>query len=126
MSTAIIIDVGGTLIKGELDDSPLGQALAAKLPFTWEATAWGEELYGEINRPVSGVNQDTLEEMEIGELAYHQSNNWFCLFFGPTPMSHDTEPRAAVPVCRVGEVFASSSELDELGHEITALVRRAD
>ena len=126
MSTAIIIEVGGTRIKGELDNSPLGQALAAQLPFTWEATTWGEELYGEIDKPVMGVKQDTLEEMEIGELAYHQSNNWFCLFFGPTPMSHDTEPRAAVPICRVGEVYASSMELDELGHEVSAEIRKAD
>ncbi|KIX12071.1 cyclophilin-like fold protein [Dethiosulfatarculus sandiegensis] len=126
MSTAIIIEVGGTRIKGELDNSPLGRALAAQLPFTWEATTWGEELYGEIDKPVMGVKQDTLEEMEIGELAYHQSNNWFCLFFGPTPMSHDTEPRAAVPICRVGEVYASSMELDELGHEVSAEIRKAD
>jgi hypothetical protein len=32
--------------------------------------------------------------MNVGNLDWHAPNQWFCLFFGPTPASSGDEPAA--------------------------------
>jgi hypothetical protein len=63
--------------------------------------------------------------MEVGDLAYHAPNRWFCLFFGPTPASRGQEPRAAVPVQKVGRVTGDWTKVKALGESVKALIEAA-
>lgn len=80
--------------EAELDDSETARAIARALPIRARARRWGEEIYFQIDvdRPLSG---DARETMEVGELAYWPPGKAFCIFFGPTPASRGSEPRAA-------------------------------
>jgi hypothetical protein len=112
-------------LQGEFNDSPAGQALAAALPLTWQAQRWGEEYYGNLDKPVGEHPGPMQENMAVGDLAWYAPNNWFCLFFGPTPMSTGPQPRAAVPVQKVGTMQGDWDALSALGPEITFSIERA-
>ena len=60
--------------------------------------------------------------MEVGDLGCHAPNGWFCLFFGPTPASRGQEPRAAVPVQKVGRVTGDWTTVKALGESVKALI----
>ncbi len=49
-------------------------------------------------------SSDARVEMKVGELAYWAPGSAFCIFFGRTPVSEGSEPRAASPVNPLGEV----------------------
>lgn len=125
MATAIRILIGDWEIKGELNDGPAGRALAAALPLKWEAELWGNEFYGSLDKDVASAPGPMQEKMAVGDLAWHAPNGWFCLFFGPTPLSRGPEPMAAVPVQPVGRVSGDWGELKARGPRITALIQAA-
>jgi hypothetical protein len=63
--------------------------------------------------------------MNIGDLGWYASNQWFCLFFGPTPASSGDVPTAAVPILTVGNVQGDWTALGEMGGTITARLEKA-
>jgi hypothetical protein len=63
--------------------------------------------------------------MDVGDLAYHAQSGWFCLFFGPTPASQGKEPRAAVPVQKVGRVTGDWEAVKGLSESLKATVQAA-
>lgn len=77
-------------------------AIADALPLEGEATRWGDELYFSTDVDVSA--EDTQTEIPVGGIAYWPQGQALCLFWGPTPASHDNEPRAAAPVNVVGQL----------------------
>ncbi|SDZ82885.1 hypothetical protein SAMN04488065_0619 [Haloplanus vescus] len=87
-----------------LDESPTTrEAIADALPLSGTATRWGDELY--FRTPVDVDAEPTARaEVEPGTLAYWPQGNALCLFWGPTPASSGTEPRAASPVNVVARV----------------------
>ena len=96
----------GTLeLSGQLNDSPTAKALLALLPATVRMSRWGDEYYGALPQAL-GVEEapDARELMAVGELAYWPPGNALCVFFGPTPVSTGTEPRAASPVNPLGRL----------------------
>jgi hypothetical protein len=122
MSRPIIIKIGEVELQGEFFDTPAGRAMAQALPIDCQWSRWGEEYYG-TTRPGFGTYPGaTTELMEVGDLAYHAQSGWFCLFFGPTPASHGQEPRAAVPVLKVGKVNGDWAAVKTLGESMTARV----
>ena len=125
MPTPIVIKVQGLELKGEFNDTPAGQALAANLPFSWRASTWGDEYYGSISNPADPPSGGETSQMEVGDLGYYPPNNWFCLFFGPTPASSGDAPVAAVDLHRVGFISADWSQVKALGPGINAQVERA-
>jgi hypothetical protein len=79
------------------DEAPATRdALAAALPLAGDATRWGDELY--VRTDVDVPAENPREEVPVGALAYWPRGNAVCLFWGPTPASHGSEPRAASPV----------------------------
>lgn len=68
---------------------------------------------------------ETQEVMKIGDWAYWQPVNAFCLFFGPTPVSSGTEPSAAGPVYLVGSVIGDWATVRALGGTVRASLQRA-
>ncbi|WP_435066851.1 cyclophilin-like fold protein [Haloplanus sp. C73] len=100
-----VVAVDGTEMDATwLDESPeTRRAIADALPIDGQATRWGDELYFRI--PVDVDAEPTARaEVEPGTIAYWPSGNALCLFWGPTPASTGTEPRAASPVNVVARI----------------------
>lgn len=117
----INISVGALNLKAELYDNPTGNAIKDALPITSSALTWGDEIYFET--PVSAdIEPDAKAEVEVGELAFYDPMNAFCIFFGPTPMSYGEQPVAAAPVNVFGRLLSTPvEELQQIrsGEKIT-------
>jgi uncharacterized protein len=105
MAADIRILLEGGELPAHLDDSPTAVAVADALPLQSTANRWGDEVYFTI--PVradeaSGARQDML----VGELAYWPAGASFCIFFGPTPVSTGSAPRAYSNVNPFGHIDA--------------------
>ncbi len=92
---------GGLRVEVELDEE-VGRRLLDHVPFTSVANRWGDEVYFEL--PLDLGLRGERVEMEVGEVAYWPEGNSLCIFFGPTPVSREGEPRAYSPVRPVGRV----------------------
>jgi hypothetical protein len=94
-----VVEVDGTEIGATwADESPeTRSAIADALPIDGSATRWGDELYFRIPVDVP-AEANARAEVEPGTVAYWPQGNALCLFWGPTPASTDSEPRAASPV----------------------------
>jgi hypothetical protein len=125
MPQAIRIRIGRVELKGELFDTPAGKAMAEALPLECHWSRWGDEYYGTTQPGFGSYAGATTDLMEVGDLAYHDQSGWFCLFFGPTPASRGTEPRAAVPVLKVGKVKGDWAAVKDLGESVKATVEPA-
>jgi hypothetical protein len=103
MPRKITISAGKVSLPATLNDSASALAIGQALPIEARANRWGEEIYFEI--PVAlEESGDARAEMRVGELAYWAPGSAFCIFFGPTPVSPGSTPRAASPVNPLGEV----------------------
>ncbi len=95
----------GTVI-GELNPnrSPKTYELIVKaLPFESTAYRWGEEVF--FSTPVSVEEENAVEVVDYGTIAYWPPGNALCLFFGPTPVSRSPdEIRPYSPVNVLGKV----------------------
>ncbi len=101
--TDLIIEVGGARWEVALYDNAAAKALCAALPQTVSMDRWGDEYYGRLpaKLPSHGESRDLYE---IGEVALWPPGNAFCIFFGPTPASHGSEPRMASPGVPLGKI----------------------
>ncbi|UWG50416.1 Uncharacterized protein AArcCO_1103 [Halalkaliarchaeum sp. AArc-CO] len=99
---AIEVD-GRELAAGWIDDTPeTRSAIADALPVSGDAARWGDELYFEI--PVEVPAENARAQVPVGAVAYWPQGNALCLFWGPTPASDGSQPRAASPVNVVAEL----------------------
>ena len=110
MAHDIRLRIGDLEFDAELNDSETARAIHDVLPITGEGSRWGEEFYFGIDVH-QGPADDARAEMAVGELAYWPPGNVFCIFFGPTPASLGSEPRAASPVNPVGHITGDCSQL---------------
>ena len=90
-------------MEAELSDNETGQKIFESLPIEGQVNRWGEEIYFSIPVNLSEAS-DARQEMEVGELGYWPPGTAFCIFFGPTPASHDQIPRAASNVNPFGMI----------------------
>ena len=123
MPQPIVVQIHHIALRGELFDTPAGRAMAEALPIECRWSRWGEEYYGETRPAFGDYPGEATDLMEVGDLAYHAQSDWFCLFFGPTPASKAGEPRAAVPVQKVGRVEGDWAAVRGLGPSVTATLR---
>jgi uncharacterized protein len=99
----IRITAGSVSVEADLADSPTAEKLFAALPITGSGNRWGDEIYFSI--PVEAdLESDARAEMAVGEIAYWPPGSAFCIFWGPTPASSGSEPRAASPVNVLGQI----------------------
>lgn len=96
------------VLKAELFDTPTGQSVWDSLPVTTQVMTWGDEFYFGIPAQAD-LEPEAGTVVEIGALAYWPTMPAFCVFFGPTPVSHGQEARAASPV----NVFGKLLEIDQ-------------
>lgn len=120
----IAIQAEELTLQAELDDCATTTRILAALPFEARANRWGDEIYFEI--PVSAVLEDDARaEVEVGQVAYWPPGRALCLFFGPTPMSEDEQPRAASPVNVVGRIHGDPRALRNVRDGTRIKVRAA-
>ena len=99
----ITITAGDVSLPAELNDSPTAQKIWDVLPIEGRANIWGDEIYFSI--PIEAdLEPDARAEVEVGELGYWPPGNAFCIFYGPTPASSGSQPRAASQVNILGRV----------------------
>lgn len=104
----IRIRAGTIEMEAELNDSPTARLVWQALPIEGRANRWGEEIYFSI--PVNtGGEPDARQDVEVGDLGYWPPGSAFCIFFGPTPVSSGSQPRAASPVNLVGKVTGDAT-----------------
>jgi len=104
----IVTEATGRVI-GEIDERKnpeTGQAIWDGLPIEAKANRWGEEIYFEI--PVKIREENSQQDVEIGDLAYWPPGSAFCIFFGRTPVSKGDKPRAYSPVNVFGRILGDA------------------
>lgn len=104
----ILITAGDLSLSAVLNENPTAQQIWDRLPMEGSANVWGEEIYFEI--PIGADSEpDARAEVEVGELGYWPMGRAFCIFFGPTPVSTDEQPRAYSPVNILGQVSGDAT-----------------
>ncbi len=109
----IVITAGDVTVTAELNESPTGQEVWESLPIQAHANTWGDEIYFEI--PVTRAQApDARAEVDVGTLGYWPAGSAFCIFFGPTPVSNGSQPRAYSPVNVIGSVTGDVTALQRV------------
>lgn len=107
MKTKISISVGPVALEAELLDTPTANRILDILPIEGSANVWGDEIYFDI--PLSlELEADARADVAVGDLAYWPAGPAFCIFFGPTPVSTDEQPRAYSPVNVFGRLLGDA------------------
>jgi hypothetical protein len=121
----MLIHAGAVALAAELNDGPTADALWAALPIEGRANRWGDEIYFDI--PVTAREEPSARtEMAVGEVAYWPPGSAFCIFFGPTPVSHGSEPRAYSPVNPVGRVDGDATRFRGVSQGAPVSLTRAE
>lgn len=106
-------------MEAELNQSNTAKAIWEKLPIEGKVNTWGDEIYFEI--PVKKDLEDGVEVVKEGDLAYWPEGQCFCIFFGKTPVSTETEIKPASAVTLVGKLLGDPKEWQRVkgGQKIT-------
>jgi len=107
MGRAIRIIAGEVTATAELNETRTATAIWETLPIEARAQTWGDEIYFGIG--VRAEAEAAKAVVALGDLAYWPPGSAFCIFFGPTPMSHGDEIRPASPVTVVGRVVGDAA-----------------
>jgi uncharacterized protein len=115
-------DIAATAV---LADCPTAEAIWSALPIVALAHRWGKEIYFEIPVWLDPAH-DAREVLEPGELGYWPDGHAFCIFWGPTPASRDTEIRAYSPVNPFGRLEGDPLVFDPVLSGTEIRVERAE
>ncbi|UCE75089.1 MAG: hypothetical protein JSV56_05135 [Methanomassiliicoccales archaeon] len=96
-----------------IDKNPeTADAIIKALPFEGPAHVWGDEIY--FNIPVGASEENSQQEMEMGDIAFWPMGNAMCIFFGPTPVSDDEKPKAYSPVNLFARIVGDAKVLKKV------------
>lgn len=110
--------IDGKEFEIELYDNGSADALYESLPQNISMSRWGGEYYGSLSGRIPSKGKTT-EYFKEGEVALWPTGNAFCIFFGPTPVSHDGRPKMASPGVPFGKIVKGSlDDLDAMGGRI--------
>ena len=102
----VAVITGSENITIELDDtnSPKTYANILKLlPFSVNAHIWGEEIYTDES-PINQPEENSMDLVNLNDVAYWPSGKAICIFFGPTPIGKKGEIKPYSPVNVVGKI----------------------
>ena len=119
----ISISVGGIQVLARLDDNETADKVWEALPISASASTWGDEIY--FRTPVQAEEEEEVETVEMGAVAYWPPGQAICLFFGPTPMSVGNEIRPASPVNVFGSIEGDPTVLKSVSSGEHIAVERA-
>ena len=110
----IRITAGEVSLEADLNASATAKQLLEALPITGRGNRWGDEIYFSI--PVEADEDPAARaDMQVGEIAYWPPGSAFCIFWGPTPASRGSEPRAASPVNPLGKIDGDATQFGAVG-----------
>ena len=118
------ITAGGVSRTAILSANRTARAVWNELPIEGRANRWGDEIYFSI--PVDMAEDDSQEEVAVGDIAYWPPGSALCIFWGPTPASHAEEPRAASPVNVFGHIAEGATEFSSVKSGERVRVERID
>ena len=99
----IKIFTGDIEAETELENTPTAKAVYNALPLDGAANRWGDEIYFVIPVRVD-MEKNAIDVVEEGDVAYWPEGSCFCIFFGKTPASKESEIRAASKVNVFGKI----------------------
>ena len=114
------ITAGAVNVTATLNDSVTAGLVWDALPFEAPAGTWGDEIYFTI--PVEADEEQAVEMVEMGAVAYWPPGSALCLFFGLTPMSRGDEIRPASAVNVLGSVDDDLTILKQVNPGDTIIV----
>ncbi|MFO7931253.1 MAG: cyclophilin-like fold protein [Desulfosalsimonas sp.] len=79
----IVLDFGSFELEAELFDTRIARSFQQSLPCRVELTGWGKELYGSTGLDLGEENP--VEKVPEGAIAYTNRGNLVCVFFGEKP-----------------------------------------
>jgi len=121
----INISVENLSVEAEMFDTPTARKILEILPLESSANVWGDEIYFDL--PLSlDPEPDARADVEVGDLAYWPAGPAFCIFFGPTPVSTDDQPRAFSPVNVFGRILGDARKLKRVAGGALVCVTKAD
>ncbi len=121
----IQITAGNVSLPAELNDSPTARLVWEALPIEGRANIWGDEIYFEIP-VVARQAADARPDVAVGELGYWPVGRAFCIFFGPTPASVGSAPRAYSPVNILGRVIGDATAFRSVADGATVRLTRSE
>jgi len=87
------------------DESPKTvKAILKVLPIKGKFDRWGDEALFRV--PIKEkLESNARTDVEIGEIGYWDVEPSLCIFFGPTPISTNENPKAYSPVNVIGKII---------------------
>lgn len=122
IANKIKISANPVAMEAELNDSKTAQMLWDLLPIEAQASTWGDEIYFSI--PLNADAENPQEVVEIGDLGYWPPGTAFCIFFGPTPMSHVNEIRPASAVNVIGKLTGDAKAFKQVKSGTTVRIEQ--
>lgn len=117
----VLIEAGSGRFEAEMKDTPTARSFMESLPAEGKAQTWGKEIF--FTHPLEAEPEpDAGMEVEIGDIAYWPSGQYFCIFFGPTPISTSDKPKGIDRVNVIGRIKGDLSALNQVGNGSTIKV----
>ena len=82
-NTSIELDFGSVVLGARLFETAIAKNFLQHLPVRVNLMQWGEEFYGSIGVDLGAENP--VDTIPPGGLAYTNSGNYVCIFFGQRP-----------------------------------------
>lgn len=109
----LLITCGRLSIEAELFDTATSKMILNEVPLTGKTNIWGGEVYFPVSFTAE-LEDEAVEEVEEGTLAYWPPGKAFCIFFGPTPVSTSIKPRGYSPVNVIGKIHGDLANLGSI------------
>ena len=110
--------------EAEIEDTPTAKAIYKMLPIDGASNRWGDEIYFVIPLKLD-LEKLADDRVEKGDLAYWPEGCCFCIFFGKTPLSTETEIKAASKVNVFGKINGDLSSFKDVQNGDLVIVERA-
>jgi len=110
--------------EAELKNTPTAKAIYKMLPTDGTSHRWGDEIYFVIPLKLR-LEKNADDVVEKGDLAYWPEECCFCIFFGKTPASTETEIKAASKVNVFGKIKGDLSAFKSVNHGDLIIVEKA-
>jgi hypothetical protein len=123
MDRLMRLSAGGVSCVATLLDNATADAIWEALPLEARGNRWGDELYFGV--PVVLEPDGGQEVVGVGDVAYWPPGHAVCIFWGPTPASQASEPRAASPVAVFARIGDRAEEFGAVGSGASVRLERA-
>ncbi|GMV94666.1 MAG: hypothetical protein AMXMBFR82_44440 [Candidatus Hydrogenedentota bacterium] len=116
------------VLVGRLYDTVAARAIVASLPYSSEASIWGDEVYFSLPATGMSLEDDASDVVKPGTICYWVQGSSLTLPYGPTPVSVEEECRLVTAVNRVGELEGDPRRLAQIaaGDMVTVSLIGAD